>query len=76
MLEDKEGVTRQMLDRAIARGELPADTDPQLFPDIAPAMLFMRIFVNAQTADDGFLTRMTDDILIPLMARSPGAPGS
>ena len=70
MLEDKEGVTRRMLDRAIGRGELPPDTDPALFNDIAPAMLFMRIFVNAQPADDGYLVRITDDVLIPLMVRS------
>lgn len=70
MLEDKDGVTRQMLDRAIERGELPPDTDPDLFPDVAPAMLFMRIFVNALPADDEYLVRMTDDILIPLMVRS------
>ena len=70
MLEDKDGVTRQMLDRAIERGELPPDTDPDLFPDVAPAMLFMRIFVNALPADDDYLVRMTDDILIPLMVRS------
>jgi hypothetical protein len=73
MLEDKEGTTRQMLDRAVSRGELPPDTDPALFPDIAPAMLFMRIFVNAQPADDDFLVRITDEILIPLMVRSPGS---
>lgn len=72
MLEDKEGTTRQMLDRAVGRGELPPDTDPALFPDIAPAMLFMRIFVNAQPADDDYLVRITDEILIPLMVRSPG----
>jgi AcrR family transcriptional regulator len=72
MLEDKDGTIRQMVDRAVGRGELPPDTDPALFPDIAPAMLFMRIFVNAQPADDDYLVRITDEILIPLMVRSPG----
>lgn len=70
MLEDKQQVTRRMLDRAIARGELPADTDPTVFPEVAPAILFMRIFLNAESIDDAFLIHVTDDILIPLMVRS------
>lgn len=70
MVEDKQQVTRHMLDRAIARGELPADTDPTVFPQVAPAVLFLRIFVNGECVDDDFLIHLTDDILIPLMARS------
>ncbi|GAA2040786.1 TetR/AcrR family transcriptional regulator [Catenulispora yoronensis] len=72
MLEDKEQVTQRMLDRAVARGELPADTDPTIFPEIAPALLFMRIFVYGSAVDDGYLDHLTDDILIPLMARRFG----
>ena len=70
MLEDKRQVTRRMLDRAIARGELPADTDPTVFPEVAPAIMFMRLFLNAEPIDDAFLIHLTDDILIPLMVRS------
>ncbi|MEZ0114795.1 AcrR family transcriptional regulator [Catenulispora sp. EB89] len=70
MLEDKQQVTRRILDRAIARGEVPADTDPAIFPEVAPGIMFMRIFLNAEPVDDAFLVHLTDDILIPLMARS------
>lgn len=69
MLEDKQQVTRRMLDRAVARGELPADADPAVFPEVAPAIMFMRIFLNAEPIDDAFLIHLTDDILIPLMVR-------
>ncbi|GAA1982636.1 TetR/AcrR family transcriptional regulator [Catenulispora subtropica] len=72
MLEDKQGVTQRMLDRAVARGELPADTDVSIFPEVAPAMLFMRIFVYGDSVDDAYLDHLTDDILIPLMARRFG----
>ena len=74
MLEDKQQVIAQVLERAIARGELPADTDPAIFPEIAPATLFMRIFVHGEPVDEEFLTHLTDDILIPLMARRRSAP--
>jgi AcrR family transcriptional regulator len=70
MLEDKQQVTQRMLDRAIARGELPADTDPAIFPEVAPAIMFMRIMLNGDPVDEEFLAHLTDDILIPLMVRS------
>lgn len=69
MMEDKQQVTQRMLDRAAARGELPGDHDPAVFPEVAPAILFMRIFVNGDPVDDGYLIHLTDDILIPLMVR-------
>lgn len=69
MLEDKQQVTRHMLDRAIARGELPEDTDPEIFPEVAPAVLFMRMFIYGKPADEAFLVHLTDDIIIPLMTR-------
>lgn len=72
MLEDKNDVTDRLIERAIARGELPADTDVTLFPEVAPSMLFMRIFVYGDTVDDAYLDHLTDDILIPLMARRFG----
>jgi len=70
MLEDKQQVAQRMLDRAIARGELSADTDPTVFPEVAPALMFMRLFINAESIDDAFLVHVTDDILIPLMVRT------
>lgn len=69
MMEDKQQVTRHMLERAVARGELPPDPDPAAVAEVAPAVLFMRIFVNGQPVDDDYLVHLTDDILIPLLTR-------
>ena len=69
MLEDKQHLVPQMLDRAIARGELPPRTDPEIFPEVAPAVLFTRIFIHGKSADEAYLIRLTDHILIPLMTR-------
>ncbi|OLE25045.1 MAG: hypothetical protein AUG49_11855 [Catenulispora sp. 13_1_20CM_3_70_7] len=69
MLEDKQQVTRRLLDRAIARGELPADTDPDIFQEVATGVMFMRIFLSGEPVDEKYLAHLADDILIPLMAR-------
>ncbi|MFF2315214.1 TetR/AcrR family transcriptional regulator [Arthrobacter sp. NPDC058097] len=69
ILDDRQHIIRRMHDRAIVRGELAADADTGLFDEIAPAVLFTRIFVQGRSIDEGDLVRLTDDILLPLMTR-------
>ena len=69
ILEDRQHIIQRMLDRAIARGELPAETDTEIFEEIAPAVLFTRIFIHGRPTDETHLTRLADNILIPLMTR-------
>ncbi|MFL6117480.1 MAG: TetR/AcrR family transcriptional regulator [Catenulispora sp.] len=69
MIEDKRHVSERMLDRAVARGELPPDTDPTIFPEVAPGIIFMRVFLSGDPVDEEFLAHLADDILIPLMTR-------
>jgi len=67
VLQDRQHIIQRMLDRAIDRGELPADTDVGIFEEIAPAVLFTRIFILGKPPDETDLTRLVDNILIPLM---------
>jgi AcrR family transcriptional regulator len=67
ILQDRQHIIQRMLDRAIDRGELPADTDVGIFEEIAPAVLFTRIFILGKPPDETDLTRLADNILIPLM---------
>jgi AcrR family transcriptional regulator len=69
IIKDRQHIIQRMLDRAIARGELPADTDTEIFEEIAPAVLFTRIFILGRPTDKTYLTRLADSILIPLMTR-------
>jgi AcrR family transcriptional regulator len=69
ILKDRQHIIQRMLDRAIARGELPADTDTEIFEEIAPAVLFTRIFIQGRPTDETHLTRLADNVLIPLMTR-------
>ncbi|MCW2718314.1 TetR/AcrR family transcriptional regulator [Pseudonocardia sp.] len=69
ILKDRQHIIQRMLDRAIARGELPADTGTEIFEEIAPAVLFTRIFILGRPTNETDLTRLADNILIPLMTR-------
>jgi AcrR family transcriptional regulator len=70
VIEQKRYVARTLVERAVARGELPPDADPGVFHETAPALMFFRVLVAGDPVDDEFLGHITDDVLVPLLARS------
>jgi AcrR family transcriptional regulator len=53
--------------RAVSRGEISADTDPNLIEEIAPAQMFMQCFARGEPLDGPFIDHLVDDILIPVL---------
>jgi AcrR family transcriptional regulator len=74
VLERKRYIGRVLVERAVARAELPADADPDVWQEVAPALMFFRILVSDGPVDDAFLTHVADDVLVPLLVRSGQAP--
>jgi AcrR family transcriptional regulator len=70
LLDQKRYIGRLLVERAVARGELPPDADPDVWHEIAPALRFFRILVSDGPVDDAFLTHVADDVLVPLLVRS------
>jgi AcrR family transcriptional regulator len=70
MLEEKRNVGRTIVRRAVERGELGPATDPSVFHEVAPALMFFRVLVTGEPVDDDFLAHAADDVLIPLLACS------
>jgi hypothetical protein len=70
VLEQKRYIGRLLVQRAVSRGELPADADPGVWHEVAPALMFFRILVTDGPVDDAFLTHVADDVLVPLLVRS------
>ncbi|MET8429264.1 TetR/AcrR family transcriptional regulator [Nocardia sp. NPDC004860] len=54
------------LHRAIARGELPGDTDTELIHDVAEAMIMRQLQIGAPF-DTAFIDRLVDDVLLVLL---------
>lgn len=50
--------TRELVERAIARGEVPAHTDPRFVIEAVGGPIWFRTFVLAERADDDFLDRL------------------
>jgi AcrR family transcriptional regulator len=74
-LEERMGpsklpMPRIVIDRAVARGELPAGADPMLFNEIAPSVVLMRV-IQGLMLDEAFLHHLVVDILLPALRHQP-----
>ena len=70
VIESKCDVSRIIVARAVARGELPAVTDPLILHEVASALWFHRVLVVGGPVDDAFIAHVVDDVLMPLLDRS------
>jgi AcrR family transcriptional regulator len=70
VIESKCDVSRVIVARAVARGELPAETDPLILHEVASALWFHRVLVVGGPVDDAFIVHVVDDVLMPLLDRS------
>jgi len=80
LLEDASGLTgarlpAAVLERAVARGELPSDTDSFAYEEVVGAVLIVRV-LNGYAIDDAYLSHLVDTVLLPALAhpRPPGRP--
>jgi len=67
VFESKCDVSRTLVARAVARGELPDGVDPLLLHEVAGALWFHRVLVVGGPVDDEFIAHVVDDVLIPLL---------
>jgi len=65
--EGKSAVARRIVDRAVARGEVPASADPQSITEVLPAMLFMRLLITGEPIDQAFSEHVVDDLVVPVL---------
>ena len=70
VVESKCDVSRIIVARAVARGELTAETDPLILHEVASALWFHRVLVVGGPVDDAFIAHVVDDVLMPLLDRS------
>jgi len=68
VFESKVDALRTVVDRGVARGELAPTADAGLAHEVAGALWVQRVLVVGGTADDAFITHVTDDVLIPLLS--------
>lgn len=65
---DKTAMTEQPFRAALEHGEHLAPGAAELFAEIAPAVIVLRL-LTGEPCDQGFLEHLVDDILLPLLRR-------
>lgn len=71
--EEKRRSCQIVVDRAVARGELESATGADTLHEVVPALMYNRLLVVGEPFDDVFITRVVDDIALPLLAHSAKA---
>ncbi len=61
----------RIVERAVARGELPEHTSGDVVAEVVPAVMFLHN-CNRLDFDDDYETHLVDDIAIPLLHHGPG----
>ncbi|WP_328471409.1 TetR/AcrR family transcriptional regulator [Actinoplanes sp. NBC_00393] len=69
VLESGTAETAVVFERAIARGELPADVDGAPVIEVSKALLWHRLLLSGQPLDERWVTHVVDDVLHPLLGR-------
>jgi AcrR family transcriptional regulator len=67
MVSETEARSQEWKERAVARGEIPADFDADLIQQIAPAVIFMRLLITNEPVDEAFRVHLVDNVLMPLL---------
>ncbi len=67
MIDGKRDVVREVVERAIARGECPAGTSSVSAAEVMPAMVMSRLLVTGEPLDEAFCVHLVDDVMLPLL---------
>ena len=70
-IEDRRQRPREILQRGVARGELPPDADIELMLDLLGGTVMYRELIAVHSVDDEFIGRLVDRMLTAF-----GAPGA
>jgi AcrR family transcriptional regulator len=68
-LDPRVAVAVEVFERARERGEIGADVDPHLLATVLPSIVIHRQFILQQDADDSFVERVVDEVILPACRR-------
>jgi AcrR family transcriptional regulator len=70
VLDDKEHLAEQLIERARGRGEQVRPGAAPLLHELLPALLFTRPLLHGAPIDEPYVKHVVDDVLLPLLITS------
>jgi AcrR family transcriptional regulator len=74
LIEPRRLRQRAVLERAVARGEIPSGRDLDSLSHVIPALVFHRQMVLGEPIDEDFLNHLIDQIVLPLATAAVPVP--
>jgi len=74
IIEPRASVNRLLLQRAIDRGEISADTDIETISLVSQSMASYRTLILRKPVDRDFLISVIDGVILPALGLSKGTP--
>ena len=71
--EEKRRSCQIVVDRAVSRGELDSPSGADTLHEVVPALMYNRLLVVGEPFDEAFITRVVDEIALPLLAHNAKA---
>jgi AcrR family transcriptional regulator len=66
-MANKSSESQTLLDRAVERGLLPAETDRHLVDEVMHAVVFSRLIITGEPVDEAFIAHLVDHVLVPVL---------
>ncbi len=63
----RQRISRTLAGRAVARGEMSPEVDPDVFHEVIPPMLLNRMLMSDEPLTDAFLAHVVDDVALPVL---------
>jgi AcrR family transcriptional regulator len=71
LVAPRTALMRELLERAVARGEIAPGRDLSMMALTGPAMTVYRVMITSQPMDRAFYAAMVDEILLPMATGKP-----
>jgi hypothetical protein len=69
VIDTRKDMLDEIIERAVATGELSAATDARIVNEVLSALFFNRLVISGEPIDDAFVTHVVDDVILPLLRR-------
>ncbi|MFI5039663.1 MAG: TetR-like C-terminal domain-containing protein, partial [Solirubrobacterales bacterium] len=71
IVEPRAAINRQLMLRAVERGEIAADCDIETLALLTPSMASYRVLILRKAVDRAFLISLIDGVLLPAVGLRP-----
>lgn len=67
VIDSRRGILDELVARAVARHELPTNSDPTVVNEVLSALMFNRLVIADEPITDEYVIHVVDNVVLPLL---------